>query len=39
MDKTAEFSKVIEKMNLILNELCSFLDLFADAEKHSLILE
>lgn len=27
------------EMNLILNELCSFLKLFEDAERHSLILE
>ena len=38
-EEDALFNYVIEKMNLILNELCSFLDLFADAEKHSLILE
>ena len=38
-EEDALFNYVIEKMNLILNELCSFLDLFEDAEKHSLILE
>ena len=38
-EEDALFNYVIEKMNLILNELCSFLKLFEDAERHSLILE